>query len=71
MTMLDDDSPDDVARSAVEALGKATRRAKSADRTLVFVSKGQLIRKGASSVEVLRILPARHKVAVGTKKAKP
>jgi hypothetical protein len=73
MSMTNPDRHDDavVPDQAVRGLDEATRRAREAGRPVVVVRDGQLVRLGAGEPVVLKQLPARRKVAVRRKVAKP
>jgi hypothetical protein len=61
---------DDVAKSAIQALTAAFRRAQGSGHSMVLVENGELVRIGLAGKTVLSQLPARRKVAIRVKKAK-
>jgi hypothetical protein len=73
MSAANPDLHDDVAvpDQAVKGLDEASRRARASGRPVVVVRDGQLVRLDRGEVVVLKKLPARRKVAVRRKVARP
>ncbi len=73
MSVIDADPLDDIVvpAEAVQGLDEASRRTREAGRPVVVVRNGQLVRLQAGEVVVLKKLPARRKVVVRRKVARP